>query len=128
MMVSARAQDLEDTLSDVDASPKDLVEGGSKTGGGKVELEKTFEFGPSLITEADLKEYVKLGWFNEGRARPSGGESVPRPEFGEAVVFHDFFVCGLCMPPFKFMKDVLEAFSVQLHHLTPNGILALAMF
>lgn len=78
MMVSARAQDLEDTLSNVDASPKELVEGGSKTRRGKVELEKTFEFGPSLITQMDLKEYVKFGWFNEGQARPSGGESMRR--------------------------------------------------
>lgn len=37
-------------------------------------------------------------------------------------------VYGLRMPPVRLVKDVLETFGVQLHHLTPNGILNLSKF
>jgi hypothetical protein len=39
------------------------------------------------------------------------------------VVFKDFFLCGLCFPATHFLYHVFEEFEVQLHHLTPNGIL-----
>jgi len=39
-----------------------------------------------------------------------------------------FFIVALRLPWVRFVKDVLEAFSMQLHQLTPNGILALAKF
>lgn len=44
------------------ASPWDLVGGGGK-GGGKTEYAKTFMFGSSLTTEADVKKYEEAGWF-----------------------------------------------------------------
>jgi hypothetical protein len=53
---------------------------------------------------------------------------VPVPEDNEAVVFKDFFVCGLRTPPVPFLRQLLETFQVQLHQLTLNGILALAKF
>jgi hypothetical protein len=43
-------------------------------------------------------------------------------------VFRDFFACGLRFPAAQFLRHVLEAFEVQLHHLTPNGILTLSKF
>jgi hypothetical protein len=42
----------------------------------------------------------------------SKDESVPELEFNEAVVFLDFFVCGLRLPLVRFVKDVLETFGV----------------
>lgn len=56
------------------------------------------------------------------------GEMVPQPEVDEAVVFKDFFPCGLRIPPCYFLRLVLETFKVQLHHLTPNSVLALSKF
>ena len=45
-----------------------------------------------------------------------------------SLCLRDFFIVALRMPWVRFVKDVLEAFSMQLHQLTPNGILALAKF
>jgi hypothetical protein len=62
------------------------------------------------------------GWFRAGRAMPpSDGETTPNPSKGYAVVFRDFFSCGLRFPFTSFLGEVLEAFHVQLHHLTPNA-------
>jgi hypothetical protein len=32
------------------------------------------------------------------------------------------------MPPVKFVSELMDAFSMYLHHLTPNGILVMAKF
>ena len=53
---------------------------------------------------------------------------VPRPQAADAVVFKDFFLCGLRFPVVCFLRQVLEAFEVQLHHLTPSGIVTLSKF
>jgi hypothetical protein len=44
------------------------------------------------------------------------------------LLFRDFFACGLRFPTTRFLREVLEAFEVQPHHLTPNGILTLSKF
>ena len=44
------------------------------------------------------------------------------------MVFKDFFLCGLCFLAVRFLHQVLEAIEVQLHHLTPNGIVTLSKF
>jgi hypothetical protein len=90
---------------------------------------KTWFFGPSTITEADLAEMQGEGYFRAGRAVPSPvGETIPKPPEGFTGVFKDFFTCGLRFPCTSFLGQVLEAFWVQLHHLTPNGFLTLSKF
>lgn len=44
------------------------------------------------------------------------------------MVFRDFFTCGLRIPSFWFVQEVLKEFNLQIHHLTPNGILVLSKF
>jgi len=89
---------------------------------------KTWFFGPT-ITEADLAEMQDEGYFRAGCAiPPSVGETIPKPPEGFAVVFKDFFMCGLRFPCTSFLGQVLEAFRVQLHHLNPNGFLTLSKF
>ena len=46
----------------------------------------------------------------------------------DAVVFRDFFLCDLRFLVARFLRQVLEAFEVQLHHLMPNGIVTLSKF
>jgi hypothetical protein len=53
---------------------------------------------------------------------------VPSPAEGFAVVFRDYFSCGLRLPSVIFLREVLEAFQLQLHHLAPNGFLTLSKF
>jgi hypothetical protein len=81
-------------LSDVHAIIEDLVGGKGKADKAKLEMDKTVKFGPLLNTEADLMTYSELGWFERDRVRLLKGELVPEPQYNEAVVFSDFFVCG----------------------------------
>ena len=60
--------------------------------------------------------------------KPPEGETIPKPKAADAVVFRDFFLCGLRFSAMRFLHQVLEAFEVQLHHLTPNGIVTLSKF
>ena len=60
--------------------------------------------------------------------KPPQGETIPKPLASNAVVFKDFFLYDLCFPAARFLHQVLEAFEVQLHHLTPNGIVTLSKF
>jgi hypothetical protein len=81
---------------------------------------KTWYIGPSSVTKATLLEMREDGWFRAGRAMlPPNGDSTPNSLEGYAVVFRDFFSYGLRFPCTSFLGEVLEAFRVQLHHLTP---------
>jgi hypothetical protein len=52
------------------------------------------------------------------------------PSLGKdyAVVFKDYFSCGLHLPSAKFLCQVLEEFELQIHYLTPNDFLTLSKF
>ena len=60
------------------------------------------------MTEEEIKALEDEGCFPTGKGRPSRGETVPQPEVNEAVVFKDLFTCGLHIPPFYFLRLVLE--------------------
>jgi hypothetical protein len=47
---------------------------------------------------------------------------VPEPDNDEVVVYEDFFVTSLCIPPHSALADILLHFEAQLHLLTPNAI------
>jgi hypothetical protein len=119
------ARKLEESLSDVEASVSDLIsaeESFSMAG-------PTFEFGESLVMVEDISEMVQGGFFKEGRAKaPLAEQTVPDPEPGYAVVFRDYFTYGLLLPPYSFLCQVMEAFNLELHHFSPNGILTLSKF
>jgi hypothetical protein len=71
----------------------------------------------------------KEGMFSASRAKPSQPwETVPSPSEGYAVVFRYYFSCGLRLPSVNFLRQVLEEFQLQIHHLTPNGFLTLSKF
>jgi hypothetical protein len=67
-------------------------------------------------------------YFPKGYDRPPGVEFVPDPREKEAVVFEDFFIAGLRMPPHPIIVDILRKFWVQLHQLTPNTIIQIRKF
>ena len=69
-----------------------------------------------------------MGSFGDAKVKPLEGEMIPKPKAGDTVVFRDFFLCGLRFSAARFLHQVLEAFEVQLHHLTPNGIVTLSKF
>jgi hypothetical protein len=61
-----------------------------------------------------------LGYF-KGSGRELGEEVIPEPADDEVVVFEEFFVAGLRIPPQPVLTDILLKFQVQLHQLTPNA-------
>ena len=76
MLEVAAAQDLEETLSDVEASVGDLISA--------KEFESmtaiTFEFGESTVRLEDIADMVEVGFFKDGRAKdPPVGQTVPAP-------------------------------------------------
>jgi hypothetical protein len=82
---------------------------------------KTWYIGPSSVMKVTLVEMLEDGWFIASHVvPPPDGETTPNPSEGYAVVFRDFFLCRLRFPCTSFLGEVLEAFRVELHHLTPN--------
>jgi len=56
------------------------------------------------------------------------GETKPKPNTYEVVVFQHLFTCELRLPSVSFLQEVLDSSRVQLHQLTPNDILNLTKF
>jgi hypothetical protein len=46
----------------------------------------------------------------------------------EAIVFEEFFVAGLRMPPHPTLADFLQKFQVQLQQLMPNAVAQLVKY
>ena len=128
MLASASALEfeklLEEDLGSVSASVGDLITADSRD-----MAIKSWDFGPSAITEDSVVEMLKESYFPSLRIKiPPPGQTVPELEEGYAVVFRDFFTCGLHLPYVPFLRGLLETFNVQLHHLTPTAFLTLSKF
>jgi hypothetical protein len=109
MVASVAARELEEDLASVDASIGDLI--------GESEVEvmagKTWDFGESLVMEKMIRKMEREGYFSARRAKPSpAGQTVPSPAEGYAVVFRDYFSCGLRLPSITFLREVLEEFQL----------------
>jgi hypothetical protein len=81
-----------------------------------------------MMTKRMVLQLEKDGCIPQAQAKLPQGETVPELGKDYAVVFKDYFSCGLCLPSVKFLHQVLEEFDVQIHHLTPNGFLTLSKF
>ena len=111
-------------LASVETSVGDLI--GAKVAG--LMAGKTWDFGPSLMTKKMIAKLEREGMFPADQAKPPQGKTVPSPGKDYAVVFKDYFSCGLHLPSVKFLPQVLEDFDLQIHHLTPNDFLTLSKF
>jgi hypothetical protein len=65
---------------------------------------------------------VDKGYFVEGEAHAPREKTTLEPADEKAVVFEDFFVVSLRMPPHPVLADIMLKFQAQLHQLTPNAI------
>ena len=126
MVASAEAQEFAEDMGSVEAFVADLIT--TEEAEDMAGSSRTWDFGPSLMTEDMIEELRKLGMFGETKVKPPQGETVPRPQAADAMVFKDFFLCGLRFPAARFLLQVLEVFVVHLHHVTPNGIVTLSKF
>jgi hypothetical protein len=87
---------------------------------------QTCYFESLTITVGKIKEMEEKCYFLEDEARTPGAETVPEPNGDEAVVYEDFFITGLRMPPHLALADILLHFQAQLHLLMPNAIMQLS--
>jgi hypothetical protein len=89
---------------------------------------RTYYFGSSTITIGKINEMKEKRYFAEDEAHAPGAKTVPDPNNDEAVVYEDFFVTGLHMPPHLALADILLHFQAQLYQLTPNTITQLSQY
>ena len=82
----------------------------------------------STFGTADLGTLVADGLVAEGAVRIPGAEQVPAPTADERVCFQAFFLRGFALPIHPFVRGLLYAYQLQLHDLTPNGVLHIACF
>jgi hypothetical protein len=87
-----------------------------------------YYFKSSTITVGKIKMMVKKGYFVDGEAHALTAETVSEPDNDEVVVYEDFFVAGLRMPPHPALVDILLKFQAQLHQLMPNAIAQLSKY
>jgi hypothetical protein len=43
-------------------------------------------------------------------------------------VFRDYFAAGFRMTCQDFVEEILKAYNIEMHHLTPNSIVKIALF
>jgi hypothetical protein len=60
--------------------------------------------------------------------RPVGSKWVPAPEPGEAIVFYDHFPRGFALPASNFLRQFLDHFHLQPHHIRVNAMMTLATY
>jgi hypothetical protein len=64
------------------------------------------------MTKKMLAILEREGFFPTGWAKLPQGETVPDTDRDYAVVFKDYFACGLRFPSVKFLHRVLEEFDL----------------
>ena len=85
----------------------------------------------SIATKKNLDFLTKMGTLpalETGEVRLPGDEEAPEPRDNERVLLVDFVLRGISLPIHEFLRGLLFVYGVQLHHLTPNGILHVACF
>lgn len=88
----------------------------------------SFDFGLSRITSRDLDSFAKYKWFARDAARPSEGETVPKPHDDEVVVFKEFFDARLRFPPHQLVIGALKRFNLMFHQLNPSSFVKLSVY
>jgi hypothetical protein len=85
-------------------------------------------FGKSTIKQGQI-EAMKGKYFHDISIVRAGGENiVPLPEANEVVVFKGFMKAGLCFPLHKMLVEVLKAFEIYFHQLTPEALIKVGGF
>ncbi|TVU50746.1 hypothetical protein EJB05_02134, partial [Eragrostis curvula] len=93
-----------------------------------LEREWNDTFGHSECTDAYLDDNFTSNFGPRASAHSPGSSLVPRPSAGEAIVILEFFKYGLRVPAHPFVAQVLKAFQLEIHQLTPNAIAKLAIY
>ncbi|KAK1681591.1 hypothetical protein QYE76_042439 [Lolium multiflorum] len=81
---------------------------------------------PCTTTETELHNLEAEGFLKPGSWRTIPGALTPAPEAGEWVVTKALVERGFSLPPSDFFLEILKAYEMQPHHISPNSILAIS--
>jgi hypothetical protein len=81
---------------------------------------------PCTTTEAELRNLEAEGFLRLGSWRTTPGALAPTPEVGERVVTKALIKRGFSLPPSDFFTEILKAYQLQPHNISPNSILAIS--
>jgi hypothetical protein len=87
----------------------DTLEEGSKVVDPR-ESYRSYVFAPSTITVGCIKKMASLHYFTKDEAWERREEVIPEPTDDEAMVFEEFFIVRLRMPPQPTLTDILHKF------------------
>ena len=76
----------------------------------------------SLVSCRLLQSRTLIQW------QPAEGHGRPSEKTSEIVLFKAFVECGLAIPGCDFLRGLLFFWGIQLHHLTPDSNLHIAIF
>jgi hypothetical protein len=86
---------------------------------------------PSIITPGHPQKLMKYGFMaavDLEASRVPEDPVFPAPADGYMVSFVAFYERGLSTPPHWFLRSLLRYYCLELHHLTPSGVLYIAAF
>jgi hypothetical protein len=86
---------------------------------------------PSTITLSHLQKIVKHGFMSGVKLKPYRvpvDPAFPMPAEGDVVSFTAFFDRGFSVPSHQFLHLLLRYYGLELHHLTPSGLLHITAF
>jgi hypothetical protein len=100
----------------------DIAEAKTEVSVDLCELARSYGFGALSVMVSHILQLESLRYFAKHSMYEPGEETVPEPNPDEVVVFEEFFVMGLRMPPHPAFTEILLKLWVQLHQLTPNVV------
>jgi hypothetical protein len=91
------------------------------------------EFGwPILVVMREhLQNHVSQGYMTTVKLatrRILADPASPAPVVGYVVACSAFYERGFGVPPHRFIRSLLQFYDLELHHLTPSGILHIVVF
>ncbi|KAK1601285.1 hypothetical protein QYE76_018130 [Lolium multiflorum] len=81
---------------------------------------------PCTTTQNELYNLEAEGFLKPGSWRTTPGALTPAPEAGEWVVTKALVERGFSLPPSDFFLEILKAYELQPHHISPNSFLAIS--
>ena len=117
-LVGSNQSDLGEDLSDVSASESELVGDDMKS----------LKFGQALMDDKELDWMVTNRMVERAYVHLPENEVVPNQKPYECLAFWDQFSARLRMPCQYFLEELLKAYNIEMHHLTPNGLAKIALF
>jgi hypothetical protein len=85
-------------------------------------------FGKSTIKQSQIDSMKGRYLCDISIVRARGDSSAPAPEVDDVVVYRFIMKAGLQFPLNKFLVEVLKAFEIYLHQITPEAIIRMGIF